>query len=139
MSEDCIFCGIVAGDVPSHTVYEDDTAVAFLDVNPLARGHTVVIPKDHYGRLGEMPDDVAGGLFQAINRVTPTVEAAVDAPAATVAFNNGEEAGQEVPHTHCHVVPRFADDGARAIHGMFRGVDLSDEELADIAEAVRDH
>lgn len=139
MSEDCIFCQIVAGEMPSHAVYESDAAYAFLDVNPLARGHTVVVPKGHYERLGDMPDDVAGGLFQAINEITPAVEAAVDAPASTVGFNNGEEAGQEIHHAHCHIVPRFEGDGAGAIHTLFDGVaDVSDEEMSDLADEIRD-
>jgi histidine triad (HIT) family protein len=137
--EDCIFCGIVAGEIPSHEVYESDTAYAFLDVNPLARGHTVVVPRDHHERIGDMPDDVAGGLFRAINEVTPAVESVVDAPATTVGFNNGEKAGQEVPHAHCHIVPRHAGDGAGAIHSLFGGVeDIADAEMSDLAEAIRD-
>jgi histidine triad (HIT) family protein len=139
MSQDCVFCGIVAGEMPSHEVYENDVASAFLDVNPLARGHTVVVPRDHYERIGDMPDDVAGGLFRAINTVTPAVEAAVDAPATTVGFNNGEAAGQEVMHAHCHVVPRHPGDGAGAIHSLFTGTEnLSDAEMADVADAIRD-
>jgi histidine triad (HIT) family protein len=139
MSEDCVFCGIVAGDLPSHAVYENDAAYAFLDVNPLARGHTVVVPRAHYEHVGEMPDDVAAGLFRAINAVTPAVEAAVDAPATTVGFNNGEAAGQEVMHAHCHVVPRFPGDGAGAIHSLFSGTeDLSEEEMRGLADDIRD-
>jgi len=136
--DECIFCQIVAGELPSHTVYESETAYAFLDINPLTRGHTVVVPRDHYERVGDMPDDVAGGLFRAVNDLTPAVEAAVDAPASTVAFNNGEAAGQEVPHTHCHVIPRFVDDGAGAVHSLFQKTeDLSDEEMSDVAETIR--
>lgn len=137
--DDCLFCKIVAGEVPSHTVYESETAYAFLDVNPLARGHTVVVPRDHHERVGDLPDEAAGGLFRAISDVVPAVEAAVDAPASTVAFNNGEEAGQEIPHTHCHVVPRFAGDGAGAVHSLFATTeDLSEEEMSDLADAIRD-
>ena len=136
--EECLFCGIVAGDVPSHTVYESETARAFLDVNPLARGHTVVVPRDHYERVDDVPDEVAGGLFRAVTAVVGAVEAAVDAPASTVAFNNGEAAGQEIPHTHCHVVPRFAGDGAGAVHSLFGSTaDLSDGEMETLAETIR--
>ena len=136
--DECIFCGIVAGEVPSHTVYESEDAYAFLDVNPLARGHTVVIPRDHHERVGDIPDDAAGGLFRAITALVPAVEAAVDAPATTVAFNNGEEAGQEVPHAHCHIIPRFAGDGAGTIHSLFRSTaDLPDDEMEDVADAIR--
>jgi len=137
MDEDCLFCGIVDGEIPSHTVYEDESTLAFLDANPLARGHTLVIPKDHYERLGGMPADAAGEVFGSASAVTAALEAAVDAPASTVAINNGEAAGQEVPHVHLHVVPRFPDDGAHPIHAMFDGVDLYDDEMEEIAEAIR--
>ncbi|MBX0322590.1 HIT family protein [Halomicroarcula sp. F13] len=137
--DDCIFCQIVAGDIPSRTVYEDDTVLAFLDANPLARGHTLVIPKAHHERVGDMPGDVAEAVFAAVNDLTPAVEAAVDAPASTVAFNNGEAAGQEVPHAHCHIVPRFDDDGGRPIHSLFGDrPDLSEDELDGIAAEIGD-
>lgn len=138
MSDDCLFCQIVDGEIPSQTVYEDETTYAFLDVNPLARGHTLVIPKAHHERVGEMPADVARDLFETVNDLTPAVESAVDAPASTVAFNNGEDAGQEVPHTHCHIVPRFPADGGRPIHSMFSGADLSEAEMDEVANAIRD-
>lgn len=130
MSEDCIFCQIVAGDIPSRTVYEDDTVLAFLDANPLAPGHTLVIPKAHHERLNDTPADVASAVLSTVHELVPAVESAVDAPASTVAFNNGEEAGQEVPHVHAHIVPRFAEDGGRPIHALVTDrPDLSDDEL----------
>ncbi|MBV0925690.1 HIT family protein [Halomicroarcula limicola] len=136
---DCIFCQIVAGDIPSRTVYEDDTVLAFLDANPLARGHTLVIPKSHHETLGELPSDIGSDVFAALHELTPAVEAAVDADGSTVAFNNGEEAGQEVPHVHGHIVPRFAGDGGRPIHSLFGSrPDLSEDELDDIAAAIED-
>jgi histidine triad (HIT) family protein len=137
MSDDCLFCQIIEGEIPSYMVYEDDSTYAFLDVNPLARGHTLVIPKDHYERLGDVPADVAGDVFGAVSEVAPAVEAAVDAPASTVAINNGEEAGQEVPHTHWHIVPRFPDDGGRPIHSLFAGADLADDEMESVAAEIR--
>lgn len=138
MSEDCIFCSIVAGDIPSHTVYEDESTVAFLDANPLARGHTVVIPKDHHSRLRELPADLARDVFGTIHHVVPMVEAAVDADGTNVGFNDGEAAGQVVPHVHGHVVPRFEGDDGRSFHAVAASqADLSDEELADVAEDVR--
>ena len=137
--EDCIFCQIVAGDIPSRTVYEDDDVLAFLDANPLAPGHTLVIPKDHHESLNDLPEDLGSEVMSALHRLTPDVEAAVDAPASTVAFNNGEAAGQEVPHVHGHIVPRFSDDGGRPIHALVSDrPDLSDDELDDIAATIRD-
>jgi len=135
--EDCIFCQIVAGDIPSRTVYEDDTTMAFLDANPLAPGHTLVVPKDHYGTLQDLPADLAADVFATLHRVTGTAEAAVEADGSNVAFNNGETAGQEIPHVHGHVVPRFEGDGGGPIHAIAgKRPDLSDEELDDIAADI---
>ena len=135
--DDCIFCQIVAGDIPSRTVYEDDDVLAFLDANPLAPGHTLVIPKAHHESLNELPEDLGTEVMSALHRLTPAVESAVDAPASTVAFNNGEQAGQEVPHVHGHIVPRFEGDGGGAVHTiMGELVDLDDDELDDIAADI---
>ncbi|EMA20859.1 HIT family protein [Haloarcula argentinensis] len=137
MSEDCIFCQIVAGDIPGRTVYEDDTVLAFLDANPLSPGHTLVIPKDHHERLNNTPADVAGEVLSTLHELVPAVESAVDAPASTVAFNNGEVAGQEVPHVHGHIIPRFEDDGGRPIHALVNDrPDLSEDELDAIESDI---
>ncbi|UTF53883.1 HIT family protein [Natronosalvus rutilus] len=132
-----IFSQIVAGDIPARVVYEDETTFAFLDANPLAPGHTLVIPRDEYERLNDVPDDVAADLYATIHRLVPVVEDAVDADATTVAFNNGEAAGQEVPHVHCHIVPRFDGDGGGPIHAVAGETpDLEDDELDEIAAAI---
>jgi len=133
-----IFSQIVEGEIPARIVYEDETTIAFLDANPLAPGHTLVIPKDEYERLNDVPEDIATDLYATIHRMVPAVEEAVDADATTVAFNNGEESGQEVPHVHCHIVPRFEGDGGGPIHAMFGGTaDLEDDELDDIADEIK--
>ncbi|MFC4540708.1 HIT family protein [Halosolutus amylolyticus] len=132
-----IFSQIVEGEIPARIVYEDETTVAFLDANPLAPGHTLVIPKDEYERLNDVPGDVADDLYATIHRLVPVVEEAVDADATTVAFNNGEEAGQEVPHVHCHIVPRFEGDGGGPIHAIAGDrPDLDDDELDEIAGEI---
>ena len=139
MSDDCIFCSIVAGDVPARTVYETDEVVAFLDANPLARGHTLVIPKTHATRVGDLDADRASALFDAVAELTPRVQAAVDADAANVGINDGEAAGQEVPHVHAHVIPRFEGDGGAPIHAVGGArPDLSDDEFDGIAAAIAD-
>jgi histidine triad (HIT) family protein len=134
MSADCPFCAIVAGEIPARTVHEDESTMAFLDANPLAPGHTLVVPKDHASRLDDLSDDAAAALFRAVHELTGPVESAVDADGLTVAFNDGEAAGQEVPHVHCHVVPRFDDDGGTPVHALFDArPDLPDEDLDRIA------
>ncbi len=132
-----IFSQIVDGDIPARVVHEDETTFAFLDANPLAPGHTLVIPKAEHGRLNDIPVEEAADLYATIHRLIPAVEAAVDADATTVAFNNGEAAGQEVPHVHCHIVPRFEGDGGGPIHAIAGETpDLADDELDDIADAI---
>ena len=139
MSEtETLFTRIVDGEIPSYTVYEDETTYAFLDANPLAPGHTLVIPKEPYERLNDIPPDVAADVFGVLGEIVSAVEAAVDAPASTVAINNGTAAGQEVPHVHWHIIPRFEDDGGKAVHALFPGADLDDEEMEAIATAIRD-
>ena len=139
MSEDCIFCRIVDGDIPSRTVAETDSVLAFLDANPLAPGHTLVIPKAHHERLQDLPADLASEVLAQLHGLVEPIEATVDADGSTVAFNNGEAAGQEVPHVHGHVVPRFADDGGGPIHGIVgERPDLSDGRLDAIAADIAD-
>jgi histidine triad (HIT) family protein len=140
MDQDCLFCQIVDGQIPGRTVYEDETTLAFLDVNPLAAGHTLVIPKPHHEYVQDMPADLAGDVFQTVSAVTPAVEAAVDAPATTIAVNNGEVAGQEIPHVHVHVVPRFEDDAVGPIHAFFGGQqEMADDELDAIEADIAAH
>ncbi|SEW19252.1 HIT family protein [Halobacterium jilantaiense] len=137
MSEDCIFCQIVDGEIPGRVVYEDDDVLAFLDANPMAPGHTLVVPKAHHETLGDLPEADGSAVFAALHRLAPLVEDAVDADASTVAFNNGEAAGQEIPHVHGHVIPRFEGDGGGPIHVVAGSrPDLSDDELDAIAEDV---
>jgi histidine triad (HIT) family protein len=141
MAADCIFCRIVDGDVPARVVYEDEDVLAFLDANPLARGHTLVIPKAHHETLADLPAEAGRAVMGTLHRLAPAVEDAVGADGSTVAFNNGEAAGQEVPHVHGHVVPRSESDGGRPIHALFGSrPDLDDADLdavaADIEERV---
>lgn len=138
MTDDCIFCSIVDGDIPSYTVYEDDEVMAFLDANPLARGHTLVIPKAHHERVDDLPAGRSTAMFDAVHDLTGRVEAAVDAEATTIAVNNGTAAGQEVPHVHVHIVPRSEADGGRPIHALIEDrPDVDDDELDDVAAAIR--
>ena len=137
MSEPTIFEQIAAGDIPARIVYETDSVLAFLDANPLAPGHTLVVPREAHERLRDLPDDVATELWAVVDELAPRVEDAVDADALTVGVNDGAAAGQEVPHVHVHLVPRFDGDGGGPIHGVVGSrPDLSDGELDDIAERI---
>ena len=139
MSEDCTFCSIVAGDIPARVVYEDDQTLAFLDANPLAPGHTLVVPKSHHERLTDLDDDTASAVFQTLYGLVGAVEKGVDADGSNIAFNNGEAAGQEVPHVHGHIIPRFDGDDGSPVHPVSGSYDLPDDELDEIASDIEAH
>lgn len=137
MSEECIFCRIIDGEIPSRTVYETDAVIAFLDANPIAKGHTLIVPKTHAARMGDLSESDAAAAFGTIPLVTRAVEDAMDAQGSTVGFNNGEVAGQAVPHVHGHIIPRFSGDGGGSLHSVLPShASLSDEELDDVHERI---
>lgn len=117
----CLFCRIVARDLPAEIVYEDEHVLAFLDARPLARGHTLVIPKTHIERLRDLPERLTGPLFAAVVKVSHTQREKLGAPGFTVGINDGPVAGQAIPHLHLHVVPRWERDGGTSLHGLFKG------------------
>lgn len=136
---DCIFCKIVKGDIPAHKAYEDERTLAFLDIHPMTKGHALVIPKTHARLLQDLDAEDASALFETTYYLVDALQAVVDAPAATVAVNNGKEAGQEVPHVHIHIIPRREADGAGPIQSVFRAPPrATPEELAALAKEIRE-
>lgn len=111
VSDSCIFCRIIKGEIPGTRVYEDDDVLAFLDINPIAPGHTLVIPKGHYETLVDIPDGVGAKIFPVLSRVGKAVMAALKADGFNCLQNNFAAAGQIVFHSHWHVIPRFEGDG----------------------------
>ena len=108
---DCVFCRIVAGTIPAAKVYEDDLVLAFIDINPLADGHTLLIPKTHYESIYQMPADLASALGALLPRLARAVTSTVNAHGLNVLQNNGPCAGQAVSHLHFHLIPRMPGDG----------------------------
>ena len=138
MPEDCIFCQIIDGEIPVHDIYENDDVLAFLDANPLAEGHTLVIPKEHHETTDSLSEDLGGVLGRTVTRLSPAVESAVGAEASTIGVNNGEAAGQTVPHLHVHIVPRNEGDGGGTIHSIVGGqTTADDDELAAVANDIQ--
>ncbi|ERG98726.1 MAG: Diadenosine tetraphosphate (Ap4A) hydrolase and other HIT family hydrolase [Haloquadratum sp. J07HQX50] len=138
MDTPTVFEQIIAGDIPSHMVYESDTISAFLDANPLAVGHTLVVPHEPYERLTNVPETTRIDLWTTVHELLPAIESAVEADATTVGVNDGNEAGQEVPHVHVHIIPRFEDDNGSPIHAVVnQRPDLDQSELETIAETIR--
>jgi len=116
--KDCIFCKIARGEIPSHKVFEDEFSFAFLDIHPLTEGHTMVIPKQHFQTIQEMPPSLAGKIFETVSVLTARIERATSAVATTIGINNGRGAGQVVPHLHVHIVPRYENDGGGNLHSI---------------------
>ena len=134
----CIFCKIAAGEIPSERVAENAHAFAFLDIDPLVRGHVLVVPKRHVDRFGDMLPDEAAAVTELTQRVARRQAKALDSAGATIAVNDGRAAGQEVPHVHVHVVPRVEGDGFGPIHALFRDrPKLREGELREIGAMLR--
>jgi histidine triad (HIT) family protein len=106
-----VFCDIIAKKAPAHIVYEDDDLIAFLDKHPIADGHTLVLTKRHYERLGEIPQPEVVNLFRKVQELNETIMKRMSAQGAHISVNDGKAAHQLVPHIHVHIIPRKADDG----------------------------
>lgn len=124
----CVFCKIVDGEIKTKILKETSKSLAFLDAFPLAKGHTLVIPKSHHIKIQDMSDDENTDLFSLVHDVISRVDGVTGA--TLVAVHNGKDAGQEIPHVHVHLVPRESSDSAGAIHSMFESTrKLSDSEM----------
>ncbi len=121
MSRECVFCRIIKGELPAFKVYEDERTLAFLDVNPSAPGHTLIIPKAHIARVEDLSYEDAAALFRALHVLIGRIQEAVDSPASTIGINNGRESGQEIPHVHIHIIPRSKGDRGGIVQGIARG------------------
>lgn len=133
VDSDCIFCKIVAGDIPCAKIYESDTCLAFLDIAPVNAGHALVLTKGHYPTLADIPPELGNDLFQALQAVSKAVMQATGADGLNLMQNNHEAAGQLVHHAHFHLVPRFADDGLR----LWPQNPYDDpEEMGQLAETI---
>lgn len=133
---DCVFCKIAAGELPSSKLYEDDLCFAFLDIAPLAPGHSLVIPKKHYEFYPEVPAEEAAAMAGVMSRLAPAIVASQNANGFNFLLANGSCAGQVVPHVHFHIVPRKDGDGLgfRWEHGSY-----GEGEMEDVHKAILDN
>lgn len=129
-----VFDKILAGEIPCHRVYEDEHVLAFLDIGPLADGHTLVIPKERKRQLHELSDEAAAALGRVLPRIARAVLAATGASGYNVLQNNGAEAHQAVMHVHFHVIPRHGD---RGLEIGWRPGELPAERAAELLAAMR--
>ena len=131
--ENCIFCKIVHGEIPCHKIYENEKILAFLDINPITRGHTLIIPKKHATDLIEMNEEDASQIIMAAKKIAPALLKAVNASGINLLNSNGKEAGQVVFHYHLHLIPRQSDDGVR----LFTPTRKHDGDLTEVGESIR--
>ena len=133
---DCIFCKIAKKEIPSKIIAETKKSIAFLDVFPLSRGHTLVIPKCHYEKVQDMTDMDNADLFNTVHKVISKVDKLTGA--TLLAIHNGKDSGQEIPHVHVHLIPRQSSDQAGPVHSMFKDrPKLSDEELDELCAKIK--
>jgi histidine triad (HIT) family protein len=131
---DCLFCQIIAHELPCHQVYEDDNWLAFLDINPVNLGHTLLLPKQHHRNLLDLPENLLSEVGPLIQKIALAVKEATQADGINIGWNNESSAGQIIFHSHIHIIPRFKGDGF--IHWQGQG-DITEEEFTKIKEAVK--
>ena len=131
---DTIFSRIIAGEIPCHRIYEDDKVLAFLDINPLSRGHTLVIPKEAVATLDALSDDSAAAIGRVLPRIARAVLAATGATAYNVLQNNGQGAHQAVFHVHFHIIPK--EDGGAGLGIVWKPASLSRDDGSQLASDI---
>tara|TARA_B100002051_G_C16628151_1_gene581806 strand:+ start:76 stop:495 length:420 start_codon:yes stop_codon:yes gene_type:complete len=132
----CIFCKILSKEIPAKILYEDDDTISFLDAFPVAKGHTLVIPKQHYAKIQDLPSEINEKLFNTVHKMIPKVDSLQGS--TLVAIHNGKDSGQEVPHVHVHLIPRSNSDSAGPVHSMFTDkIELSDSEIDSLCNELK--
>lgn len=139
MDENCVFCKIITGDIPSYTVYEDDVVKAFLDISQVTPGHTLVVPKKHVSDLFAYDSQLVADVFSRIPKIATAIKASnPDIKAMNVVNNNGELAYQSVFHSHFHLIPRYTKDDGFSMTFTDNSDKYSSEELQKIQKQITD-
>jgi len=131
---ECLFCKIANKEKVADIVYENDEAVGVLDIEPVAPGHTMILPKVHAENILDLPKDKVELVFVAVQEMTQKLQEIFNPDGFTIGINHGKVSGQVVDHLHIHIIPRFKGDGGKSIHSV---VDNSPESLADIKEKFK--
>lgn len=131
---DCLFCDIASKKIPAEIVYEDENVVGFLDINPRAPGHTVIIPKVHSESILDMKMEAVAPVFGAVKIMTVKLERALAPDGFTIGINHGKSAGQAVSHLHVHIIPRWVNDGGGSIHSVVSN--FPKETLESVKEKI---
>ena len=111
--DDCIFCKLANGDIPTNVIYEDDTFTVIMDAAPATKGHCLILPKEHYANIYELDEEVAGKVFKLAKKLAAEMTEKLGCDGFNIVQNNGETAGQTVFHFHMHLIPRYKDDNQK--------------------------
>lgn len=130
--DDCIFCKIAAGEIPSRKIYEDSDLIAIMDLNPTSKGHSLIIPKEHCTNIYDIDEDIAAKVMKTAKKLATKMTVALNCDGFNLLQNNGETAGQTMFHFHMHLIPRYKDADNNML--KFTSVSFSDEEI----DAIRD-
>lgn len=131
--DDCIFCKIANGEIPAKTLYEDEMFRVILDLGPATKGHALILPKDHYANLFELPDETCGDVMKLAKKMATRMTERLHADGFNIIQNNFEAAGQTVMHYHLHLIPRYVDDGQ---HILWNPTTVTQEELEKTMEEI---
>ncbi|MEM2974047.1 MAG: HIT family protein [Candidatus Micrarchaeia archaeon] len=133
---ECVFCKIIEGQIPSSVVFSDEHIMAFLDINPANKGHTLIMPKRHYNTFNDIPVKELSHLFEVVQRVSKAVEKGLAAEGYNILINNKKAAGQLVEHVHIHVIPRHkGDDMAVRLGWSYKKYEGN--EIKEVADKIR--
>ncbi len=132
--DDCIFCKIAAGEIPSRKIYEDSDLIAIMDLNPTSKGHSLIIPKEHCTNIYDIDEDIAAKVMKTAKKLATKMTVALNCDGFNLLQNNGETAGQTMFHFHMHLIPRYKDADNNML--KFTSVSFSDEEMDAIREQI---
>ena len=133
-ADDCLFCKMVAGQIPVTKIYEDEVVLVFLDIGPISDGHTLVIPKQHFEKLHDCPSEFLGRVGSRLGKIAGAVTAAMNSDGYNVLCNNSRAAGQHIEHLHFHIIPRNTGDG---LLGQWPAYEYEQGKIELIAEKIR--
>lgn len=132
--DDCIFCKIAAGEIPSRKIYEDSDLIAIMDLNPTSKGHSLIIPKEHCTNIYDIDEDIAAKVMKTAKKLATKMTVALNCDGFNLLQNNGETAGQTMFHFHMHLIPRYKDADNNML--KFTSVSFSDEEMDAIRNQI---
>lgn len=135
--ENCIFCKIISGEIPSRTIYQDDEFQVIMDAAPATRGHALILPREHYANLCELPEGTAAKVLPLAKRLAVRMTEVLACDGLNLVQNNGEAAGQTVHHFHMHLIPRYF--GGRSEDVTWGHETFSDRELDEIEQGLKEH